>query len=97
MSLNKLHSILSVIFPNRLIVSNLYILTIEENVTAKVDGGMNIIMIGSIAAGGIVVLLIIILVLVCTCTHKKHNLHETSFDVSLCEYCTVCNGEIPIQ
>jgi len=97
MSLDKLHSILSVIFNNRLIVSNLYIFAVEENVTGKVDGGINIIMIVSIAAGGTVVLLIIILIVVCVSTYKKRKLHEASFDISLCEYCTVCNGGIYIQ
>jgi len=62
--------------------------------TRKVDGGTDIVMIISIVAGGIVVVIISILIVVCVNTHKTHQLHEASFDNSLCEYCTICSGEI---
>jgi len=60
MSLNRLHSILSVIFNTRLVVANLYIFAVQENMARKVDGGTDIVIILSIVAGGIVVVIIII-------------------------------------
>ena len=94
MSLNRLHSILSVIFDTRLVVSNLDIFTVQENMTPKIDGGTNIVMIISIIAGGIGTIIISMLVLVCVCIHHKKKLNGTSFNISLCEYYTVCNCKI---
>jgi len=94
MSLNRLHSTLSVIFDTRLVVSNLDIFTVQENTTPKIDGGTNIVMIISIIAGGIGTIIISMLVLVCVCIHRKKKLNGTSFNISLCEYYTVCNCKI---
>jgi len=94
MSLNRLHSILYVIFDTRLVVSNLDIFTVQENMTPKIDGGTNIVMIISIIAGGIGTIIISMLVLVCMYIHRKKNLNGTSFNISLCEYYTVCNCKI---
>jgi len=93
-SLDRLQSILSVNFNGTMSITNLYILTVHENVPQKVDGGMNSVVIISIISSIVFVVIVFVLIV---CYKKKHSNRKVSqgaIDVSSCEYCTVCDGEI---
>jgi len=64
------------------------------NMAASSPGGMNIVMTISIVASILLAVILGIFIIVCAKKHKNRQVRQAAFDVSLCEYCTVCDGEI---
>jgi len=94
LSLDRLQSILSVNFDVIISISNMYIFTVDEIVPQKADGGTNIAVIISIVVIILFIVFLCVLIVIYKKKRSKRKVSQGAIDVSSCEYCTVCDGEI---